>query len=626
MSDRKTIALFISGIAYSSQQIVCKAVAEYAARKGFYTEIYVIYGSFGSNVLTAEGEAHVVNLPDFTSFSGIITMLDVLDIPHLEENLWKRFQQAHCPVVCLRGNGSPFHDVLLENQHSTETMVEHFLQEGITRICYLAGKEGMEDSIAREQGFVKRMQQAGQQVGRHQVFHGNFWYSCAEEALDTFYSKPGWAPEAIICANDFMAIGVINALQKRGIQVPEEVQVTGFDDIVECQIVNPSLTTLKVPFDEMARTAVDMVAEELEGKNVEHTRYISCKPVYRGSTGTPDDLELQNCVRIMNQRLARMETIQSQNLYLSLEYEETVEEENLFRVFAKYADNVEHFKRMYVCLCDEEERQYEEVAMYDQYTEHMILRCKVAPHGVYTMSEERFERKEILPKKYVRDDDYSAIVQIHFKNHVLGYLVVTYDGYYMFDEFMQQWLLHLAEMLESLDQVRKIQAADELRRAALYDALTGIYNRRGFEQAGREFLRRAIAEELPLCLMTIDMDGLKTINDTYGHQEGDWALKHLAESLQVALGEGEICSRHGGDEFAVCALNHSEAEIEALIFRFRQELADLNATSGKPYQVEASIGYHQGVPQHNADYIRYLYQSDAKMYEEKRSRKQGNIR
>ena len=623
MNTKKKIGLIISGIGYSSQQTICRTVAEYAVKKGFQVEIFVVYGSFGTNILTAEGEANIVNLPDFSTFDGIITLLDVLDIPHFLEKLESQLALAHCPVVCIRGNGSRFHDVVLENQKSIERLMQHFLGEGKTRICFLSGREALKDSEWRMDGYLHAMERYGIEVQDHMVYHGNYWYSCAVDAVDRFYSVAGWEPEVIVCANDFMAIGVIEELKKRGKKIPEEVQVSGFDDIDECMTVYPTLTTLRVPFEEMARAAVDMIVEELWGRGVEQARYISCRPVYRGSTGNTDEMDMNQFITNTSKRMKRLETINQQNYYFSLEFEETIDEDAIYRVFARYADNVEHFRKIYVCLCDESEREYEEVDMYSKYTEHMILKCAIAPHGSYEMMSERFERRMILPEHLLEESDYRVIVQLHFKNHCFGYLVIDYAEYDIFDEFVQHCLLRLGEMLENLDLEHKVAAANEMRVAATYDELTGIRNRRGFEQMGRFYLERALKEGCSLMIMTIDMDNLKTINDTYGHQEGDRALIGLARALEHAIADrGDIfCSRNGGDEFVVCGLNMTDDEVAQVIADFRETLILSGETEKLPYIPGASVGYCLGIPKHRNDMIEYLHISDEKMYEDKKQRK-----
>lgn len=159
----------------------------------------------------------------------------------------------------------------------------------------------------------------------------------------------------------------------------------------------------------------------------------------------------------------------------------------------------------------------------------------------------------------------------------------------------------------------------ELGSLALTDELTGLYNRRGFEALAERQLKLARRNSRDLFLFFIDLDGLKKINDSFGHREGDLALKHTARILKSTFRESDILSRLGGDEFGALALEtaaHSEASIKA---RLQKYLAAANSREPR-YAISISIGLTRFDHRNPLAFRDLMAKADQAMYQEKRRR------
>jgi diguanylate cyclase (GGDEF)-like protein len=164
----------------------------------------------------------------------------------------------------------------------------------------------------------------------------------------------------------------------------------------------------------------------------------------------------------------------------------------------------------------------------------------------------------------------------------------------------------------------------ELGNLALKDELTGFFNRRGFQALAERQLKLGRRSGRAMLLFFIDVDGLKQINDSFGHAEGDQALKRTAETLEKTFRDSDVIARLGGDEFAVLAIEasgHSEARILA---RLQKYLKTVNAREVQ-YAVSLSVGvarFDHGKPISIRD---LMAQADQAMYEQKRGRSSSRI-
>jgi len=158
----------------------------------------------------------------------------------------------------------------------------------------------------------------------------------------------------------------------------------------------------------------------------------------------------------------------------------------------------------------------------------------------------------------------------------------------------------------------------ELRYLAVTDDLTCLYNRRGFFAAATQQLKLAQRNAQSLLLLFCDVDGLKKINDTCGHREGDLALIRTADALEQSFRGSDILSRLGGDEFVVLALEASNQSEEVILRRLEKNLKKLSATESR-YELSLCVGVVRFDPKRPITLGELMVQADKAMYEKKHS-------
>lgn len=175
---------------------------------------------------------------------------------------------------------------------------------------------------------------------------------------------------------------------------------------------------------------------------------------------------------------------------------------------------------------------------------------------------------------------------------------------------------------EDVTEKRRLEEA--IKTMAITDELTGLYNRRGFFTLAQQQLKIAQRAGDSMLLFFLDLDNMKWINDTFGHQIGDVALKNTAEILKDTFRGSDIISRLGGDEFAVLALDAKLSDSRILINRLTDNLKKFNEHNDNGFELSLSTGYSVYNPDEPRTLDELIAEADAMMYEDKR-RKRNSI-
>ena len=201
-------------------------------------------------------------------------------------------------------------------------------------------------------------------------------------------------------------------------------------------------------------------------------------------------------------------------------------------------------------------------------------------------------------------------------------MVLTFQENKWLDAFTQAYLMSLANAIEDAQMHQEVSVLEEIKKVYLMDPLTGIYNRRGFEK-GLRTLREKMSDDDFLSIVSIDMDGLKYINDNFGHAEGDDALMRLANVIKglVEEGTGELCARMGGDEFSMLLLSKDKEKHLNFASRFQKAMMEEEKRVQKPYPFRASVGICCIGEENNLSLMACMQLADKRMYIQKKSKR-----
>jgi diguanylate cyclase (GGDEF)-like protein len=169
--------------------------------------------------------------------------------------------------------------------------------------------------------------------------------------------------------------------------------------------------------------------------------------------------------------------------------------------------------------------------------------------------------------------------------------------------------------------IERKRLEEEILSLSLTDELTGLYNRRGFNLFAEQELKLAHRKKRNMLLLFGDVDGLKAINDTQGHAQGDLALKEVAVILKNTFREADIIARIGGDEFVALALDASQEGEKMLSDRIQSAFEVRNRQRDKAFYLSFSLGIVSYNPESPCTVSELIARADELMYEQKQAKR-----
>ncbi|MFT3950980.1 MAG: GGDEF domain-containing protein [Oscillospiraceae bacterium] len=548
------------------------------------------------NTLNETGEKSVFDLIDYDVIDAVVLFRDTFYDKQLLQEIAMKASAAGKPVIvidgAISGGISGCANLLIGYKKGFENLVRHVVEHhGLRDIVMMAGIKGEVYSEERIHIFKQVMRENGICEKPDEVRYGDYWSKPTEKETAAIL-KEGSLPQAIICANDTMAIAVCSVLKTSGYSVPEDIIVTGFDGTCDAKLSTPSLSTCELSLQAIADQVTELLSKAFSGESINGIYPVGYQLLLEQSCGcgktVPNDAGGR--LKQLNDRFYRyLEEARSLHEMTG----EILSCENPVQV----SRHIGKFSFYNMCCllnadCLDETADPTVKSDGSLFSEIMTVIFQADTDESFGGA---FSRKDIVPDlDFILSKNNPLIfTAVNFLNIPLGYtcfhFTVDAESYLKIPQFVYA----LSNAVGGYRNVRfqKYMAA-HIEQIYKYDSLTGLYNRNGFYKELTPVLNE-LREQPNTCLAVVsaDLDGLKCINDTFGHDEGDDAICAVANALSGVRLENKLCARIGGDELLAIAPAASGAVDQDQIRReFMEALACYNLHSGKPYQVSSSIG------------------------------------
>lgn len=620
--DYKVVAFVLACFFNDEQARIIKKVVSEATKHHCKVVFFSTLSFFYFNDLNDAGEKKIFDTISVERYDAIVLMSESFKTDEEQLVLVKRANEAGVPVITVDKSFDGCINLVFDYGDAFREIVRHMVEDhGYRTINFMGGMPENSYSQERLTVFKEVLAQNNIPYEPERVYWGYFWEDPTRAAMQKMFEDALPMPEAIICANDVMAIAVCRCLQDKGYRVPEDVAVSGFDGIEIGRYNRPRLTTGEQNLDEFTRVMFEII-ETGKYKTDENGKIPIYNKMEIGASCGCTCLETVHAASEMSKlksELHQQIKYQGDLNQLIANLGHTERFADIIEAIPEYMEPLK-YRTFWFCantdLISEAEisRQSQEDAYAPDnpvYTKNMnVLRYCINDGKTDTDCWESMAFGELIPdrEKQLEENDFLLALTVHMKGKAVGYTVVAFD----LDFF---WFTAYASFVTSFRQLLEMQKAQmELMRVYMCDLLTGLYNRNGFYQKIQTLLQAA--EELDMTLISMDMDGLKKINDTYGHMEGDEAIRALGSIIRASI-RHEIGARIGGDEFLIAFVGRDiEERTEEIVNLLKQGIRSYNESSGKVYALNASIGvYTNRVKNHSLDH--FLKKVDDLMYAQK---------
>ena len=635
----KKVAVIVSGVDEEYQNTILKGIHAYAKEVNAHVVHFVAFGGTLRSEHHDVGEYNIYTLCRFEEFDGVILLTNTISDPAATAGIVKELSRCRVPVICIDNDlDSRFYHIGINNFDAMQDIVRHIITAHHCRkVAYISGPESNPEAIQRYYAYESVMRESGIEIDKNLIYYGTFRSCDGRDGVDYFLQHSKELPEAIICANDAMAMATILALDEEGIRVPEDILVTGFDNIYAARNFSPAITSVSRPLFQSGYQACQTVLEY--HPETPHSVILKTKAELRKSCG---------CCEADKEKEYLDEQAFHKDVYRKLDYYQVnvpattrmayvlAESENFAQSLEKLKSFVieSNCDRFYLCLgegwnskCMERTADGQKIYFADQYISHGYAKQMTVPlawtDGAFT-SLPSFPVTQMVPDRELNYDSPTMyyMMPLHFQDRCFGYCIFCGNHFITGNPLIHTWVMNVSNALENIRKREHLdQALAEVNALYIKDPLCGINNRNGFEKYTADMFETCIEENRTCMMMFIDMDRLKYINDTFSHEEGDNSLHQLSRVIKTSCKNGEISARFGGDEFVIFATDYSEEQAQALSNRIHALLKKYNTVSGKPYEVDASIGWYVTEVMEGDTMHELITAADKKMYEEKKRKK-----
>ncbi len=633
----KKIAVFISALYEDMVRETVEGLL--SAARGENLKI-IFFTSFADNHTSQNydrykdydiGEFAVYLLPDLSEYDALVSF-DTYMTGSFIEPINQLKKNAPCPVVTLGTVREGTCNIVNDQDLSFSEVINHLIdRHGCRDFVHVAGPRERSFCMERIEIFRNTLTARDLPCGDDRVFYGTLRPECGGEIVDQIMARHATnenrdLPDAIVCVNDYTAIGVIQALENRGFKVPTDVIVTGYDDIMRAQFNDPSLTTSAQPFFGVGKAGMEMLLRLLRGEEVENVVAVPGTLCLRQSCGCePLNTIRKDLIREKYIRMtSNMESLVLSNTNLILGGAVGKTEEDIYNEIEESCLRETGFRDAVLCMLHNWDQQKLIKSRDSLKDETFDVAC-----GIWNgqpVLRRRLPKGQLLPPEMMDDNKPYYIFPVHHLQYFLGYFIVSPELREIGQLHIKSWLVSISTIL--VNWFFRNQLSDtvsELEYLYQTDMLTGLYNRRGYYRFFESYYEECRVSGTELAVFLIDMNGMKTINDHYGHAEGDFCLCAIANAMKQCALNDEICIRTGGDEFVVLAKNYDHVKEYTYTNLVREKIENIRQVAGKNYPVTISIGCYRAVPgtegvasiQNEAEY--FLGKADEAMYIEKQS-------
>ena len=483
----RNIAFFLGELQLDTQRKVLEGIWEAAKEDGNNIVVYCL--TLSSDDAFNEGEAAAMLYDDFSVYDGFIIYSESIYSEKIRNVVIDKIKAQGKPSASIDDTIEGMINVSSDNESAMRRLSKHLIEEHDIRVVnFIGGPDDSIDSVTRKRVFREEMEKAGRVFDERRCYTGDYYARSGRAAVRYFDEQGLLEADAYVCANDQMALGAFYALSDRGISVPADTILSGYDNIFEAANHYPRITTVNRSEKNIGRSAYVNVIKAIEGKSYDMSPLVESDPVFAESCGC-------SAVRPVNHRLVVNQY--SRNKLREARYAEMISELTVELTNARSVDDI----------CNSLMPTVPELGA-DAFTlligEPEDTQDTDCVEGGFRYVDGKFEKitRENFEERHPRFDDKGGslhiIYSLHYRERFYGLASIRNSVMPLFSEFYRVLMMTLSSALEQVSNVQKLQKMIRtLDEMWVFDPMTHVYNRAGFFKFSEKILEEVfdLAEE-----------------------------------------------------------------------------------------------------------------------------------
>ena len=582
-----------------------------------------VFDCFGKDLGNEKDQSEyaIFSLPDLKQFDGAIVQSNQIVLRKARADVEERIAKAGIPAVSIGCELGDCPIVYFDNEKAQYAIAEHIIREHkARRLVYLTGimDNNCAEGRQRLDGFMAACRNNRIPEENVEVIRCTWRTSDGVNVGKMWLREKYPLPDAFICGNDEMAIGLMATLQEGGVHIPGQVLITGFDNLNSAELSSPRLSTVHADNSRLDYYAADVLMQIIRDEEDRTSFPFGFELICSESCGchnTPRSSMIRD--------LYFQQTRFLQNFYIQQDQmaEDLFEASDLRDLLQIISRNNRIFgcDRIYPCVNEYYFRNYDK-SLWPDKARHFDSTMVVPNPGGDDPEFVLFPTASLLPEEVMQKERFLIFYPLHYSTYTIGYIAL--NGICTAAKLnLHESIFNFLEI--AFENVRKkclLQTLnDTLDDLYVHDALTGLYNRFGLSRFGQQFYDNLLAAEGTVQILFIDLDNMKAINDKHGHEAGDTALKDTADLLRSATSPDAFIMRYGGDEFILIDTGRDES----LPSRIQASVKEYNQSSGKLFKLGLSMGVIKSDAAERKPIDACIKAADSLMYEIKEKKKAG---
>ncbi|MCR5177642.1 MAG: substrate-binding domain-containing protein [Lachnospiraceae bacterium] len=522
--------------------------------------LFLCYPLMVDTEAAQHGQLNIFNLPDLKNFDGVVIFASSINYIATMQELFERCRKLDVPVIVQGTKYGGYNTLSSDNYTATRILCEHLLDKhGVKDIIFFGGSENSYDSVIRLKAIQDVLEERGVTDYIREIFYTEWENARVNKYLIEHCADENWkVPDAFICANDGLAMQTCTSLSDHGYTVPDDVKVTGFDHIDESQVFYPAICSVDQLFENTGRICAELWYDLSRGikrdKDIETPcefipgESCGCSDIYNNDDIRREAGRAAFFARAQNNYFSRKLNAIDNTILGSESYEEFRRQLNaMYTADHDYEGDTFHFlldSRFGLSLHNSDIHM-----MTTGYSGHMDVIYSTedgVPYG-----SDSFSSKELIP-------GYTGTGPCHLYTFLPIHSGDDAYGYVVFQDQIEKIYNHILQTYQD----RLSMAMDKFRRALCLnllneqlwdlmkkDPLTNVSNRIAYEAKERELQAEIeIDGNEGFAIAMFDINDLKTVNDTLGHDAGDMYIIRCCRLICRIFSHSPVY-RMGGDEF-----------------------------------------------------------------------------